>query len=611
MFGIRSARSDRRNHGIVPAAQANDGGASNFDPNNKAHVKATISQLLVMINDVANTVPAAAAAAAGADADIAVDEVNIAAAGDAYRGVAGVAGAGGVNNTAATQAEANASEARLDVLIQTYNGFRPARNPEDQVAVVTNGINTGANRNASNVYSLEIVKWRNGIITGAGTNPVPAKPSAATLFSEVRSILEKNKQLISNLIDAAEDIDNASSTTNGKTVNDVDNTSGYSVREAEKELEAVLNRGGFGTGATPTPVVLFPNLANVLLHHVANPVIPFEGDVRGVIDALNSGGANLAAGAPNPNGLFAGNHNVSAAGAAAGGAPANVFEAVEALKQKLRTLNRESFLKAFDADVPGSPNHRRIFGSRAPGVAADAAAGARVPATDAVIIEKLQGLLTSNAHKLVFGPVGAGAFAAVGDWNGAAGQTAVVNNLQRIFDAYPAVAANTPAHKFLDHIVLAPTNLTRIPPGWNWTSPSDFLGYLRLTDADLKALGKILGVASDEVTRKIASSNVFIQALKDLKLSVAAMPQFPTNRFTGNPNVNLSLDTINPELMRIYNLWRRSNAKKVMAVVRPASAFPFGMPAPFSIAMRGGALSQPISLDHPIEMRVVAMLLLL
>ena len=455
----------------------------------------------------------------------------------------------------------------------------------DPVTVIRSPRTPGApnlGRNSNYFYSPEIVKWN--IERNSSVTPPPVlKP--LDIFYEAKNLLNNKKQLILNLLEAANDIDRASADLNERRINDKDNTSGYSIKAAEVELNNVLDRENLDS-----PSINYRNLINVLHFHVANPI----SKSRGNKNVLN----NLSANRIGLGGMFRADLT---------GNPLAVA-AVNSLRARLKNFNRTQFLEAFDATVPGSQNYNylvglNMFGNHVNYVAINRGFPAAARPTNS-IFKKLRELLVNPAEKDIFGNANGEASGTVANANDDDGQSFVFNTLQKIYDSYPTEESNTPTHKFLNHIIYAPTNLARVPKNWKWANEKEFLGYLRLTESDLKRLGKLLNINSDEVLAKLSNSENLIQSLKELRhlaTSFSSIPKFIPNKLKYNTGI-ISLYDQNPELLRIYNMARKEKTKKTMAFIRPANVSSLTMGLPLGFSFLGGG-DQSFPLDHPIEMR--------
>ena len=618
MFSVRN-RDREFSIGEPPElADNNVGDVQNFNPKEAAHVKQTIGDLIVLLNDVGVT------ELNGGAVPLIVDTV------------------------------ANAEAARD--LVHNATDANTAQNAAG---------GAGAGRAApSTVYSkfiqvIEAERARLAGLPGAAPGANPAF-TPITLFDKLKSLLSERKKLILNLIDAAVDIDGATASKNGKVINDENKTTnGFNAELAENELNNLLRKTGFAPVAgDPAPAVMGANVAvlppppadnaplrcfnliNILRFHYrdADQKVETTGTNNLAISRLQLLGNGFAVpaalvplGIQQTDFIFNGNRSdvyVLAAqqavavdpAAAPGGAFAGAGDVAIALEQLRTSLlaipNKAAFLKTFGASIPGSLTYNLLTSQVVIAPAVDIAAVPNpaqtiVRNTHHSIIDKLQNFFNATpAAKSLFG-LANGVASPDATVNGVdvasvTGQAAVINTLRRIYQSLPTAAANTPAHRLLAHIVWAPTNIKRVPEGFRWASAKEFLGVLALTDADKKGLAAILSCSSEEVIPKISRSPVFIKALKDLQdyTTTVQLKKFK-NDLAINTFQNMNLGSLNPQMLRFMNIIRRKATPQTMANVGVPGSISIAIPGMlpgFPPGMLGGAMVAPPT-DFPIEMR--------
>jgi len=583
MFRVDRNRDREFSIGEPPeAAETNKGDADNFDAGivgAEAHVKDTIGDLLVLLGDVAHT-----------RLDVGGIRPTIAAAGAAANQVDYVAA--------------------LTLTVPT--------------ADVTADVTRGASDHTVCSRHLRAYVTR----LAAATPPIAeAAITKEQLFTEAKRLLLQRKKLILNLLESAADIDAATANKNGRVINSENATvNGTSVDIAIKELDAILGKSSFAAvGADGNNQRIdFRNLINVLRFHTR--AIDQKIDVNNInyttfIDALTLNGAANT-------GLFRNIDDTAVAGAGGVIGPvAGSAEMFTQLKNSLKAIpTRAAFLKTFGADVPGSAAHQRFVG--VDNVAVDGAiavipvdADAPVPSvrspaiplttTNHEIIKNLRKLFPIEAHRNIFGNVNgdvggaAPAVAALVGVNDNAGQSNVIATLRKLFNNLPTVAANTNAHRFLGHIVWAPTNLRRVPEGFKWASAKEFMGVLGLTPVDKKGLANILNCNPDEVIMKISKNAEFNKALKELQdtSNTVQIETYLKNDLKVNEVHNMNLGTFNPQMLRFMNIIRKKRTPQTMANVGVPGSINIALPGlPGFPGLLGGAMAAPPT-DFPIEMR--------
>jgi len=604
MFRVDRNRDREFSIGEPPeAAETNKGDADNFDAGivgAEAHVKETIGDLLVLLGDVAQT----------------------------------RLGGGGVRPTIAVAGA--------------------AVNQVDYVAALTLTVTTAdvtADATRGNSDHTVCSRHLRAYVTRLAAATPPIAEAAITkeqLFTEAKRLLLQRKKLILNLLESAADIDAATANKNGRVINSENATvNGTSVDIAIKELDAILGKSSFAAvGADGNNQRIdFRNLINVLRFHtraIDQKIDVNNNNYTTFIDTLamtDDAGVGIFC---LPNGA-----NGPVAAAAAGGGGPNIPAALAAglgvygvaladilnqLKNSLKAIpTRAAFLKKFGADVPGSAAHQRFVGVDNVPVDGEVAVipvdgnapvpSVRSPAIPAIntsnaIIKNLQSLFPIASHRTLFGAPNGGigvAAAAAGNAglmalvNNADGQLRVIATLRRVFNNLPTVAANTNAHRFLGHIVWAPTNLRRVPEGFKWASAKEFMGVLGLTPVDKKGLANILNCNPDEVIMKISKNAEFNKALKELQdtSNTVQIETYLKNPLKVNEVHNMNLGTFNPQMLRFMNIIRKKRTPQTMANVGVPGSINIALPGMlpgFPPGMLGGAMAAPPT-DFPIEMR--------